>query len=139
MEVFFALYRYFILPDLFVVLLVGVWDKRSSYYYQKREKQHKIKRVLIDIAIYCDHKNKFFPSFMVLPQKQPTGWTKNLTFFVCYNQFLFKSFEQKMDKTSITFSVTLLYELPSNPKGKNFVSKIHCYCPQNTMEIICRR
>ena len=36
---------YFILPDLFVVVLVGVWDKRSSYYYQKREKQHKIKSV----------------------------------------------------------------------------------------------
>ena len=34
---------------------------------------------------------------------------------------------------------TLLYEMPSNSKGKNFVSKIRCYCPQNTMEIICRR
>ena len=33
---------------------------------------------------------------------------------------------------------TLLYEMPSNPKGKNFVSKIYCCCPQNTMEIICR-
>ena len=29
---------------------------------------------------------------------------------------------------------TLLYEMPSNYKGKNFVSKIYCYCPQNTME-----
>ena len=29
---------------------------------------------------------------------------------------------------------TLLYEMPSNQKGKNFVSKIYCYCPQNTME-----
>ena len=28
---------------------------------------------------------------------------------------------------------TLLYEMPSNYKGKNFVSKIYCYCPQNTM------
>ena len=28
----------------------------------------------------------------------------------------------------------LLYEMPSNYKGKNFVSKIYCYCPQNTME-----
>ena len=34
---------------------------------------------------------------------------------------------------------TLLYEMPSNLKGKNFVSKIYCYCPQNTMETICRR
>ena len=24
---------------------------------------------------------------------------------------------------------TLLYEMPSNPKGKKFVSKIYCYCP----------
>ena len=24
---------------------------------------------------------------------------------------------------------TLLYEIPSNSKGKNFVSKIYCYCP----------
>ena len=34
---------------------------------------------------------------------------------------------------------TLLYEMPSNLKGKNFVWKIYCYFPQNTMEIICRR
>ena len=34
---------------------------------------------------------------------------------------------------------TLFYEIPSNPKRKNFVSKIHCYFPQNTMKIICRR
>ena len=26
---------------------------------------------------------------------------------------------------------TLLYELPLNPKGKNFVWKIYCYFPQN--------
>ena len=32
---------------------------------------------------------------------------------------------------------TLLYEMTSNPKGKNFISKIYCY--QNTMESICRR
>jgi hypothetical protein len=34
---------------------------------------------------------------------------------------------------------TLLYEMPSNPKGKNFVSKIHRYCPQNPMVFTCRR
>ena len=27
----------------------------------------------------------------------------------------------------------LLYEMPSNLKGKNFVSKFPGYCPQNTM------
>ena len=34
---------------------------------------------------------------------------------------------------------TLLYEMPSNSKGKNFVWKIYCFFPQNTMESICRR
>ena len=28
---------------------------------------------------------------------------------------------------------TLLYKMPSNLKGKNFVSKFPGYCPQNTM------
>ena len=28
---------------------------------------------------------------------------------------------------------TLLYKVPSNLKGKNFVSKFPGYCPQNTM------
>ena len=28
---------------------------------------------------------------------------------------------------------TLLYKMPSNIKGKNFVSKFPGYCPQNTM------
>jgi hypothetical protein len=28
---------------------------------------------------------------------------------------------------------TLLYKMPSNLKGKNFISKVPGYCPQNTM------
>ena len=40
----------------------------------------------------------------------------------------------KIDCTGllVLFSIkyqTLLYEMPSNTKGKNFVSKIYCYCP----------
>ena len=31
------------------------------------------------------------------------------------------------------FVTTLLYKMPSNLKGKNFVSKLPGYCPQNTM------
>ena len=33
----------------------------------------------------------------------------------------------------------LLYEMPSNSKGKNFFSKVRCYCPQNTMEIYLQK
>ena len=34
---------------------------------------------------------------------------------------------------NIIVQSTLLYEMPSNLKGKNFVSKFPGYCPQNTM------
>ena len=46
------------------------------------------------------------------------------------------------DATLIAFKIlevlhhpvhTLLYEMPSNLKGKNFVSKFPGHCPQNTM------
>ena len=30
---------------------------------------------------------------------------------------------------------TLLFEIPSKSKGKNFVWKIYCYFPQKTMEV----
>ena len=31
--------------------------------------------------------------------------------------------------------ITLLYKMPSNLKGKNFVSKFPGYCPQNTLAL----
>ena len=33
----------------------------------------------------------------------------------------------------MSFGSALLYKMPSNLKGKNFVSKFPGYCPQNTM------
>ena len=35
-------------------------------------------------------------------------------------------FEESKFKTE---GYALLYEMPSNPKVKSFVSKIYCYCP----------
>ena len=41
--------------------------------------------------------------------------------------------EHKVITLKQQFLGTLLYEMPSNLKGKNFVSKFPGYCPQNTM------
>jgi|FLMP01.2.fsa_nt_emb hypothetical protein len=57
---------------------------------------------------------------------------------IAYNVIPLATWNMKYNR-DLRAQGTLLYEMPSNPKGKNFVSKIHCYCPQNTMEIICRR
>ena len=38
-----------------------------------------------------------------------------------------------IDKKCVVSKASLLYEMPSNLKGKNFVSKFPGYCPQNTM------
>ena len=43
-----------------------------------------------------------------------------------YHKNVVKTWENKK-------KTTLLYEMPSNLKGKNFVSKFPGYCPQNTM------
>ena len=86
-------------------------------------------------------RSQIIPYFWPLPPSclQPSAIQGPLTKKDFCKSGIWLSIFWKIDKIQLCHEKTrkvgtLLYEIPSNYKGKNFVSKIYCYCPQNTME-----
>ena len=92
----------------------------------------------------------FFGNFLTNSKKHFHSWLYTMHFCSLENSYRgssTSSVSTSMNSTSTIFSAigiklvlveflalpTLLYKMPSNLKGKNFVSKFPGYCPQNKM------